>query len=370
MTDSYFVDGARRAAELGNRGPIAFDADGALTAAITDAYWRTGFYVFQGLIGAAELNELLADFNHLLGRAPTSSTSATDAHGRPALGLDLERGRFHFHFAKPLSDPLGGTDASRGRYQVKMTEHQAPDDAPGEVLMLIAGTLQYMDSFLRLYGHPHLLAVAERIDGPDFVPFTESIWVKQPGLGPATAWHQDGTTHWDSPELDAGTHGFNFMAQLYPTTPANALWLVPGSHRLGKIDIKARVAANGGSDRLPDAVPMVCDPGAVAIVNRQILHGAFANRSANRRVTLTLGFHRRASVLGVAGTGSPDPYDAAYIHQRSRVIALAIDARHRHFPDEPRFRYQPLAAELDANRWNETTRETILKNYDTRDLGI
>jgi hypothetical protein len=369
MTDSYFVDGARRAAELGNRGPIAFDADGALTAAITDAYWRTGFYVFQGLIGAAELNELLADFNHLLGRAPTSSTSATDAHGRPALGLDLERGRFHFHFAKPLSDPLGGTDASRGRYQVKMTEHQAPDDAPGEVLMLIAGTLQYMDSFLRLYGHPHLLAVAERIDGPDFVPFTESIWVKQPGLGPATAWHQDGTTHWDSPELDAGTHGFNLMTQLYPTTAANALWVVPGTHR-SRFDIAAQVAANGGSDRLPGAVPMLCNPGDVAINNRQVVHGAFANQSEGLRVTLVFGFHRRCSLLGVVRGDPPVTYDAARIHQRSRIIALAIDARRQRFPHERSYLYQPLANELDDHRWNEATREQVLKNYDTNTMFI
>ena len=149
-----------------------------------------------------------------------------------------------------------------------MTEYEAPADAPAEVLVNVIGPLQFMDSFLRLYGHPRLLAVAEQINGPDFVPFREGLWVKEAGLGPSTAWHQDGTTHWDDPALDAGSHGFNFMAQLYPTTPENGLWLVPGSHCEGKIDIKARIAANGGSDRLPGAVPMVCRPGDVALVNR------------------------------------------------------------------------------------------------------
>ena len=34
-----------------------------------------------------------------------------------------------------------------------------------------------MDSNLRLYGHPEL-RVAEAINGADFVPFTDAVWVK------------------------------------------------------------------------------------------------------------------------------------------------------------------------------------------------
>ena len=85
------------------------------------------------------------------------------------------------------------------------------------------------------------------------------------GLGTSVACHQDGTTHWDHPRWDQGIHGFNFMAQLCRTTPENALWIVPGSHKLGKIDIKARAEAHG-SDRLPDAVPVLrgCARGTVS----------------------------------------------------------------------------------------------------------
>ena len=367
-TDRYLEAGTQRAAELGNRGPLAFAADGTLAAPITEAYWRTGFYIFEGVLEQEEVADLVADFERLRERAHASRSTTTDApgHRAPAAG-PAKRPRFSF--AKPLSDPYGGTDAARGRYQARMAEHAAPADAPDEVLSTVGAPLQDMDSFLRLYGHPRLLAVAAEINGPDFVPFREAIWVKEPGLGPSTAWHQDGTTHWDNPELDAGTHGFNFMAQLYPTTPANALWLVPCSHCEGKIDIKARIAANGGSDRLPDAVPMVCNPGDIAIVSRQILHGAYANRSPNRRVSLTFGFHRRRSIAGVLGE-APEPYDDARIHRRARVIALAIDARHQRFPDEPRFHYQPLADEIDDDRWSEAARATVLNDYELNDLGI
>ena len=369
MADTYLTDGTRRAAALGNRGPLAFTADGAVRTEITDAYWRTGFYIFEGMLSPAEVADLVADFERMLERAPASSADVTDAAaGRPALGSGPAPSS-RFTFAKPLSDPFGGTAAARGRYEAKMAEYAAPDDAPAEVLVNVGGPLQLMDSFLRLYGHAQLLAVAEQINGRDFVPFREALWIKEPGLGPSTAWHQDGTTHWNNPELDAGTHGFNFMAQLFPTTPANALWLVPGSHCLGKIDIKARVAANGGSDRLPDAVPMVCNPGDVAIVNRQILHGAYANQSPNRRVSLTFGFHRRRSVAGVLGEAT-EPFDDDRIRRRARIIAFAIDARRQRFPHETPYRYQPLAADNQAYRWNEAARATVLSDYELDDLGI
>ena len=167
-------------------------------------------------------------------------------------------------------------------------------------------------------------------------------------------------------------HGFNFMAQLCPTTPENALWVVPGSHKLGKIDIKARVAANG-SDRLPDAVPMLCEPGDVAICNRQALHGSFANTSPDRRVSVVFGFHRRDAVLNVAKRrldGETVVYDEARIHQRSRVIQVAIDARAQRFPDEVPYRYLPLAGEEDENRWTEHTRRSVLKDYNLLNLSI
>jgi ectoine hydroxylase-related dioxygenase (phytanoyl-CoA dioxygenase family) len=122
------------------------------------------------------------------------------------------------------------------------------------------------------------LQVAAAIHGPDFTPFNEALFIKQPGLGSSVAWHQDGVTHWDSPNFDQGTHGFNFMAQLYGSTAANGLWLVPGTHKHGKLDIKA-MADEAGTDRLPDAVPMLCDAGDVGICNRQTLHGSFANTS-------------------------------------------------------------------------------------------
>ena len=372
MSTDYFAEGRERAYALGNRGPIEFDETGKLAPHITEAYWKHGFYVFEGVVSGDELEDLRKDFRRVLERAPCNSKSKVDSQGRPALGLDMDIERPVFQFARPLSDPMGGTGSTGGRYHVKMAEHEPPKDAPDEVVLQIAGNLEMSDSCLRLYGHPQLLQITEEINGADFTPFTDALWVKPAGLGAAVAWHQDGTTHWNSPDLDAGTHGFNFMAQLYPTTPENALWIVPGMHDQGHIEIKELIDANGGSDELPDAVPLLCEAGDVALCNRQMLHCSFPNKNGPIRATFVFGFHRRASVLNVepARWGGKVRYDEARIHARSRTIPVAVDARAQRFPDEEPYVYQPLAHEAEANRFNEETRRTVLHNYNNLDLGI
>ena len=359
--DEYFRTGEARARQLGNRGPVRFAADGrGLHPDIAAAYRRCGFYVLEGLIDDGELDELRTGLDEMI-------AGATERHPAPE-----DRTRPSFAFAKPLSDPYGGTDENYGRHPAKMSEPEPAADAPDETLYFVYGILQGTDACLRLYGHPDLLRIAEAINGPDFTPFADSIWIKEPGLGTSVAWHQDGTTHWNHPKWDEDIHGFNFMAQLCRTTPENALWVVPGSHKLGKIDIKARVAA-AGTDRLPDAVPMLCEPGDVAICNRQALHGSFANTSADRRVSIVIGFHRRDAVLNVERKqrdGKPVVYDEARVHQRSRAIQVAIDARAQHDPDEKPYVYQPFIGEEADNRFTETTRKSVLEGYHLLNLVI
>ncbi len=180
----YFNEGAVRAMALPNRGPLRFER-GRVHADILDAYRKYGFYVLEGAIGALELADLQHDFDQVMARAPVRSGSDVDAQGRPSIDQAFERATFQF--AKPLSDPMGGTAATGGRYPVKMAEYDAPDDAPDEVLLQISGSLQMMDANLRLYGHPELLRVAEAINGLDFVPFTDAVWVKPARYGAAVS---------------------------------------------------------------------------------------------------------------------------------------------------------------------------------------
>ncbi|MEM8768276.1 MAG: phytanoyl-CoA dioxygenase family protein [Pseudomonadota bacterium] len=366
----YLEDGRARALALGNRGPLRFTDSRRLHPEILEAYWAQGFYVFEDVLEARELAELRAGIEQLFERAPASPGAMVDAAGRPPLGHDITRDTYLW--VRPLADPVGGTSANGGRHPSKMSEPVPAADAPDKVIYMMFNMCETTDAGLRLYGHPGLLAVAEAINGPDFTPYNDAIFVKQPGLGASVAWHQDGLTHWDAPDWDEGIHGFNFQVQLYDCTPANCLWVVPGTHKLGRVDIKALVAANGGSDRLPDAVPLFCDAGGVTIVNRQALHGSFANTSEQLRVSLTFGFHRRAAVLGQRGAivvSSDHVYDEARIFERSSVIATAIDARARHFLDEVPYQYAPFAGLMDQYRWDESARER-LHNYSQLDIGI
>ena len=374
MTDDsamrdYLQAGEKKAYEIGNRGPVRRDASGAIHPDILEAYWRCGFYVFEDVLGADELADIEADLKNILDRLPSKQGSPVDAKGRPALTVDCEAPTLFW--SKPLADPMGGTELAYGRHPVKMNEPAPAADAPDEIVYLILGPMQFSEAHLRAYGHPDLLAVAAAINGEDFVPFNEALFIKEPGLGASVAWHRDGVTHYDNPDWDEGIHGFNFMGQLYGCTPANGVWVVPGSHKLQSVDIKAMVD-EASSERLPDAVPIICKPGDVAITNRQAVHGSFANTSQDWRVTVNFGFHRRSSVLDVQGGGvhnAPAIYDADRIKQRARLIGYAIDARRQRFPKETGYVYAPHAQAGERYSWDDAAKATM-KDYNLQDLSI
>lgn len=365
----YLTQGQARALALPNRGPLRFDGSGAIHSDILEAYSKYGFYVFEDALSAEEVSDLESDLDSMRENFPTTMGAATDAKGRPALGTDNKA--MTLQWAKPLSDPLGGTELANGRHQVKLFEPKAKSNAPAAAPFYLAGSLQFSPACLRTYAHPGLLKMAEAVNGKDFAPFHEGLFIKDAGLGAAVSWHQDGDTHWDSPDFDEGSHGFNFMGQIYGSTAVNGVWVLPGSHKLGRANI-VQMVETAGTERLPDAVPIICNPGDVVISNRQIVHGSFANTGFETRVSVNFGFNRRASVLDVRGAGihaEAATFDAAFIKERSRLIGLAIDARRQRFPDETPYTYAPLAGEKDSYIWNAEA-QASLKDYNLMDLSI
>lgn len=366
---TFLINGQKKALELKNRGPVKFDEQGNLDQSILEAYSKYGFYIFENVMGEQELADIKADLENLKTRFAVSSDSKLNAKNEPALGTDCKAP--NLLWAKPLGDPLGGTPIANGRHQVKLFEPEAAKDAPNEAPFVLLGSLQFSDACLRAYGHPQLLQVAAAINGEDFAPFHECLFIKEPGLGAAVSWHQDGDTHWNNPVFDEGIHGFNFMAQVYGSTPVNGVWVVPGTHKLGKLDIK-KMVADAGSERLPDAVPIVCNPGDVVMCNRQIVHGSFANTGFEPRLTVNFGFHRRSSVLDVKGAGihaEAAVFDKAFIEKRSLPIGYAIDARRKKYPNEKQYHYKPLEDKNINLEWDEST-QSKLKDYNLMDLSI
>ena len=365
----YLINGEKNALALGNRGPITFDENGNLSSAIKEAYSKNGFYIFEGVLNNEEVEDIKEDLENLRQQFPTGPESKLNAKGEPA--MNAESKSLTLVWSKPLGDPLGGTELANGRHQIKMFEPEAKEDAPSAVPLILLGSLQFSDACLRTYAHPKLLKVAESINGKDFAPFNEALFIKEPGIGAAVSWHQDGVTHWESENFDEEIHGFNFMAQVYGSTAVNGVWVVPGTHKVEKIDIK-KIVAETGSERIDGAVPIVCNPGDVVICNRQLLHGSFPNCGFEPRVTVNFGFHKRSSVIGTQGGGihsEAQVFDDEIIERRSRSIGYAIEARKQKYPNEEAYKYYPFEQSGKSFVWNDSSRED-LKDYNLEDLSI
>jgi len=366
---AYLIAGEKQALAMDNRGPIKFDKNGRLAKEIRDAYSKYGFYVFENVYQENELADIKKDLELMRTKFPKSSQSKVTESGEPALGSDCKAP--NLIWSKPLGDPLGGTPIAGGRHQVKLFEPEAAVDAPDESVFVILGSLQFSEACLRAYAHPDLLRVAADINGEDFAPFHESLFIKDPGLGAAVSWHQDGATHWDNPDFDENIHGFNFMPQVFGSTPVNGVWVVPGTHKLGKLDIN-KLVEQANSERLVGAVPLVCNPGDVFICNRQLVHGSFANSGFEPRVTVNFGFHKRSSVLNVQGAGMHCDalfFDDNITKQRTKMLGYAIDARAKQYPDETPYEYKLFKDDNIHYQWDEAAKADI-KDYNLYDLSI
>jgi len=368
--EKYRERGLARAKELGARGPLRFDENG-LAPDILEAFQEHGFYTFENMVSQAEVDELVQELDGVLDNAPTQDGGTTDKHGRPCQYPG------YFKLAAPSAE--GG--ARNGLLQ---GVDQAVKD---QVVVLLTHPLMYMDSVVRLYGHPNLLRVAEGLNGPDFVPFNETIHLKVAHTGAASAWHQDGRTHWDdqgraleTSDLGSPSHGINASVCISKATPENCLWAVPGSH-------KSWYLHDGGefppiSERLADAVPMTLNPGDIGVVSRSSLHGSYPNRSPRQRTTILIGFHRRSSAIGTTARNGHSSmgyneakvvtYDDAYVNRRARVIPLAIDARRQRYPDETPYVYRGIT-DGGSTEWNEQAAAEMRNEGDeywTRNISL
>jgi len=146
------------------------------------------------------------------------------------------------------------------------------------------------------------------------------------------AWHRDARPH--LVDVRIGTQGLSLlhlhMAQLYGCTAANGVWVVPISHKLGKI-ISPRWPPCRAAERCAGRAD---DPqaGDSVITNRILCHGAFGQHAArNWRVTVTFGFPSAEVGAGREGrracTNRNSVYDASAFRERgTKFDRLRLDA--------------------------------------------
>ena len=86
---TYLKEGIAIASRINNKGPLLLDEKGKLHPKILKAYEKYGFYIFENVIDDRELQELRADAQNMIERAPVEPGATVDKKGRPALGLSL-----------------------------------------------------------------------------------------------------------------------------------------------------------------------------------------------------------------------------------------------------------------------------------------
>ena len=264
-------------------------------------YRHHGYVVARGLVSGTEVALLRDAVRQLLYEAPVGPDQPHDRDGNP------------------VPHPRD--------YSFLPSAEGAP------VLNRISTPLARSADVLKVYAGPRLLQAVEALYGPDWVPFSESIVVKLPHVGAPFAWHQDGRfVTGEVPE-----RGVNFGIYLHDSDESNGcLFVVPASHRTGRVDIAAQVAAHGA--RLPGSIPVPVAAGDLIVHSRNLVHGSFTNRSPEQRVTVYFGYHARATVEG--------EFTPEQIRRRAQVVELALAARaaDRRFADGTGYRYCPWIA--------------------------
>ena len=272
-----------------------------LSPAQVALYRRHGYMVACGMVSEAEIALLRDAVRELLDEAPVGPDQPHDRAGNP------------------VPHPRDYSFLRR--------------DDGAAVLNRISTPLARSAKVLKVYANPQLLQAVETLYGPDWVPFSESIVIKLPHVGAPFAWHQDGRfATGEVPE-----RGVNFGIYLYDSDESNGcLYVVPDTHRAGRVDIAAQLDSHG--ERLPGSIPVPVAAGDVIIHSRNLVHGSFTNCSPDQRVTVYFGYHARPTVEG--------EFSAEQIRRRAQVVELALAARaaDRRFADPGRYVYRPWIA--------------------------
>ena len=229
--------------------------------------------------------------------------------------------------------------------------HYAMDPLTGrKILNRIGGMATKGGAFLHLYGHPHILRIAEAVLGPNFMPLRDAQQIKMPEYGAPVPWHRDPSHPRTRTPLDIDVY-------LDAATPDNGcLYVVPGSHLWQGFDLQDMLDEHGF--HLPDAVPVVTEPGDIVLHSPNILHGSRATRGKPMRRICYFAYYDIEDLLLRGGR-----FDEAYVCSWLRFMLDAVKQRSRlpETADETPFSYSPTLPQfaLDPDDLGFVERELI-----------
>ncbi len=179
---------------------------------------------------------------------------------------------------------------------------------------------------LELLGSPQVLAVAESLCGPNFVPTYESMVFKQAGDGEAIRWHQDA--------VHPRTHRiFNLDLYLDPSlSEAGALRVLPGT-QTAKLDACELERLHGWTP--PGAIEVEMQPGDVLLHDVMVVHGSPRVTGKALRRTVYYEFRAAEQIL------SEGPWDREWVRRRHRLLPLGLRAHAAAHPEAEPFDWSP-----------------------------
>ncbi len=177
---------------------------------------------------------------------------------------------------------------------------------------------------LELLGSPAVLAVAECMCGPNFVPTYESMVFKQEGDGAKIAWHQDA--------VQPRNHRiFNYDLYLdHARAGAGALRVIPGTQKQ-KQDI-CMVASDYGWNA-PGVIEVEMAPGDVLLHDTMIVHGSPKVEGKSLRRTIYYEFRAAEQIM------SEGPWDREWVQRRLRLLGPALKRHQDAFPEADQFNW-------------------------------
>ncbi len=175
---------------------------------------------------------------------------------------------------------------------------------------------------LELLGSPQVLAVAESMCGPNFVPTYESMVFKMTGEGAPIHWHQD-AVHPRRYRI------FNFDVYLDASRAgAGALRVVPRS-QLKKVDVCD--FDDNHSWNPPGVIEVEMEPGDVLLHDVMVVHGSEPVVGKALRRTLYYEFRAAEEIL------EDGPWDRNWIDRRQRLIPLGLRRHGEAFPEADQY---------------------------------
>lgn len=167
-----------------------------------------------------------------------------------------------------------------------------------------------MPGIALLKRQPFVHQAMEKLLGPDVLQYNESFVTKPPRVGQAVHWHQDPSFKCKAVADPIST----IDVYLDRADEENGcIWVVPGSHKKGVIDVNALMDKHGFD--LPGAIPVQMEPGDVAFHDNGCLHGSKENYSDRERRILYLAFQTMRQVEAT------DQFEAGFIARRRELWA-------------------------------------------------